>query len=438
MYDRSVKIAILGYGVQGRSAYEYWKKSGAEITICDYKTGIKLPPGTQGSLGEDYLKNLEQYDTLVRSPSVKPEEIVKNNSPEILNKITSVTNEFLKICPTKNIIGVTGTKGKGTTSMLLTKMLKASGKSVHLGGNIGTPPLDLLKNNIQESDWVVLELANFQTIDLVHSPHIAVCLLVVPEHLDWHSDELHYYDSKKPMFKHQTEDDFAIYFSKNKLSEEITSVSKGQKIPYYEKPGAIIENNELVIANETICSVKDFKLPGEHNWQNICAATTAFWQIENNVQAIQKVAKSFSGLPYRLELVREVKGVKYYNDSFGTAPETAQVAIKAFTEPKILILGGSDKGLSFSGLAKTVSENNVKKVLLIGLMAEKIREELEKAGYKDYVPGGKDIDEIVQNAQKAAEPGDVVLFSTACASFDMFENYKDRGDKFNRAVIELS
>lgn len=438
MYDRSVKIAILGYGVQGRSAYDYWKKSGAEITICDYKTDIKLPPGTQGSLGEDYLKNLEQYDTLVRSPSVKPEEIVKNNSSEILNKITSVTNEFLKICPTKNIIGVTGTKGKGTTSMLIAKMLKASGKSVHLGGNIGTPPLDLLKNNIQESDWVVLELANFQTMDLAYSPHIAVCLLIVPEHLDWHSDELHYYDSKKPLFKHQTEDDFAIYFSKNKLSEEITSVSKGQKIPYYEKPGAIIENNELVIAGKTICSVKDFKLPGEHNWQNICAATTAFWQIEENGQAIQKVVKSFSGLPYRLELVREVKGVKYYNDSFGTAPETAQVAIKSFPEPKILILGGSDKGLSFSGLAKTVSENNVKKVLLIGLMAEKIREELEKAGYKDYIPGGKNIDEIVQNAQKAAEPGDVVLFSTACASFDMFENYKDRGDKFNRAVIELS
>lgn len=433
-----MKIAILGYGEQGRSAYDYWKKPENEITICDKNTELEIPLYANKQLGEHYLKNLGKFDLVVRSPSVAPEDIVKNNTTEISEKVTSVTNEFFKVCPTKNIIGVTGTKGKGTTSSLIAEMLKASKKRVHLGGNIGTPPLDLLKNDIKESNWVVLELANFQLIDIKHSPHIGVCLMIVPEHLDWHPDERHYYDSKKPLFKHQAENDFAVYFSENDLSKEITSVGKGRKIPYYEKPGAIIENNSLVIDGQTICSINDFKLPGEHNWQNICAAATAFWQIESNIEVIKKVVTSFSGLPYRLELVREVDGVKYYNDSFGTAPETAQVAIKAFSEPKILILGGSDKGLSFSGLAKTVSENNVKKVLLIGLMAGKIREEFEKAGYKDYIPGGENIDEIVQNAQKAAEPGDVVLFSTACASFDMFKNYKDRGDKFNRAVIELS
>jgi UDP-N-acetylmuramoylalanine--D-glutamate ligase len=240
------------------------------------------------------------------------------------------------------------------------------------------------------------------------------------------------------LFDHQTTDDFAVYFSKNKLSEEIASEGKGRKIPYYEKPGAVIENGNLVIGDKAICSVKSFKLPGEHNWQNMCAATTALWQVENNTKAIEKVATSFSGLPYRLELVREVEGVKYYNDSFGTTPETAQVAIKAFSQPEILILGGSDKGSDYNGLAKTIAQNNVKKVLLIGKMAEKIRTELDKTGYRNYIEGGKSIEEIVQNAANASEPGDIVLFSTACASFDMFKNYKDRGDKFTRAVIELS
>lgn len=438
MYDRSVKIAILGYGEQGRSAYEYWNKPENEITVCDEDTDIKLPGDVSNQLGKDYLDNLDRFDLIVRSPSILPEDITERNSSKILEKTTSVTNEFFKICPTKNIIGITGTKGKGTTSTLLARMLESTGKRVHLGGNIGVAPLDLLKNDIQENDWVVLELANFQLIDLRHSPPIAVCLMIAPEHLDWHSDEKHYYDSKKPLFKHQTADDFAIYFGDSNRSAEIASIGKGRKIPYCQKPGALIENNNLVINSEVICSTKDFKLPGEHNWQNICAAATAFWQVEKNPQAIKEVATTFSGLPYRLELVKEIDGVKYYNDSFGTTPETAQVAVKAFSEPKILILGGSDKGLDYTGLAKTVVENNVKKVLLIGLMAEKIRSALDDAGYKNYAEGGKTIEEIIKNAREASEPGDIILFSTACASFDMFKNYKDRGDKFTRAVNSLT
>ncbi|HEX5798262.1 MAG TPA: Mur ligase family protein, partial [Candidatus Saccharimonadales bacterium] len=276
-----MKIAILGYGEQGRSAYDYWKKPENEITICDKNTELKIPPFTNKQLGKNYLKNLSEFDLLVRSPSVAPEDIVKNNTPEILEKVTSVTNEFFKACPTKNIIGVTGTKGKGTTSSLIAEMLKAAKKHVHIGGNIGTPPLDLLKDGIGQDDYVVLELANFQLIDLKYSPPIAVCLMVAPEHLDWHPHEDHYYDSKKPLFKHQSEKDYVIYFAKNDLSKKIVSSGKGQKIPYYEKPGAVIENGNLVIGNKTICSTADFKLPGEHNWQNICAATTAFWQIEN-------------------------------------------------------------------------------------------------------------------------------------------------------------
>ncbi len=433
-----MKIAILGFGVQGRSAYEYWKSPENEITICDVNNKAGIPDSAKSRIGEDYLTNLNEFDLIVRSPSVAPEAIAENNSPEILEKVTSVTNEFFRVCPSQNIIGITGTKGKGTTSTLIARMLEASGKRVHLGGNIGVAPLDLLKNNIAQDDWVILELANFQTIDLQYSPYIAVCLMVVPEHLDWHSNEEHYYNSKKPLFTHQKESDFAVYFAKNDVSREIANKGNAQKIPYYQKPGAVIEDGNLVIGGEIICSVKDFKLPGKHNWQNICAAATTFWQVEKNRDAIRDTVTIFSGLPYRLELVGEVDGVKYINDSFGTSPETARVAIEAFAQPKILILGGSDKGLDYAELGRTVAENNVKKVLLIGRMAEKIRQALETAGYKNYIDGGRDIFEIVNNAKDTSEPGDVVLFSTACASFDMFENYKDRGDKFNQAVRELS
>lgn len=179
-----MKIAILGYGEQGRAAYEYWNRNGNNITVCDQNESVELPANVDKQLGKNYLHDLEIFDLIVRSPSVHPSDISDANSSAILDKVTTVTDEFFRVCPTKNIIGVTGTKGKGTTSTLIARMLEADGKTVHLGGNIGTPPLDMLKAGIEDKDWVVLELANFQLIDIKHSPHIAVCLMVVPEHMD--------------------------------------------------------------------------------------------------------------------------------------------------------------------------------------------------------------------------------------------------------------
>ena len=183
-----MKIAILGFGKQGLSAYDYWKGPDNAITICDENEVLELPEGTSGQLGQNYLHELDKFDLIVRSPSVHPKDITVANSPATLDKVTSVTNEFFRVCPSKNIVGVTGTKGKGTTSTLIAKILEADGKKVHIGGNIGTPPLDMLKNGIEPEDWVVLELANFQLIDLNYSPKIAVCLMIAPEHLDWHTD----------------------------------------------------------------------------------------------------------------------------------------------------------------------------------------------------------------------------------------------------------
>jgi UDP-N-acetylmuramoylalanine--D-glutamate ligase len=431
-----VKIAILGYGLQGRSAYEYWR-DGNEITVCDNNESLELPDDVERQLGPDHLKGLDKFDLIVRSPIVYPGDITKANSPAILKKVTTVTNEFFKVCPTRNVIGVTGTKGKGTTSTLVAKMLEAAGKRVHLGGNIGRPPLDMLKDNMQPDDWVVLELANFQLIDLKYSPHIAICLMVVPEHLDWHESLDEYTDTKSRLFAHQTGEDLAIYLAGNDTSKRIASAGQGKTIPYLEKPGATVKDGSVVIDGQKICGVNELKLLGRHNWQNVCAAVTAVWQIEKDTGAIRSVLTSFSGMEHRLELVRELDGVRYYDDSFGTTPETAIVAIQAFEEPKVIILGGSDKGADYGELARVIAKSNIRKVILIGDQAARIGRALKDAGVMDTVPGGKTIEEVAGTARAESKPGDVVLLSPACASFDMFENYQERGDKFKQAVLGL-
>lgn len=433
-----MQIAILGYGSQGHAAYEYWNAPGNHITICDHNRSIDLPNGVGIQLGDNSLANLGHFDLIIRSPIIHPNDIVAANSPEILQKVTTVTNEFMRVCPTKNIIGVTGTKGKGTTATLITKMLEAAGKRVHLGGNIGTPPLELLKNNITETDWVVLELANFQLIDLLASPPIAVCLMVTEEHLNWHKNMDEYVTSKQQMFKWQKPEDIAIYYSENELSKKIASVSGGQKTPYMQGPGALVKDNVVTIDSRPICNTSELKLLGKHNWQNACAAVTAVWPITKDVAAIAGVLKSFKGLEHRLELVREFKGVRYYDDSFGTTPETAIVAIEAFDQPKIVILGGSDKGASYEELAKVVKQNDIRQVLTIGDTGPTIEQVLRENGFNNVTAGGTTMRQIVTNAARAAKPSDVVLLSTACASFGMFKDYKDRGEQFKQAVLTLS
>ena len=433
-----MKVAILGFGSQGRAAYEYWSAKGDEITVCDRAQPDGLPADLATRIGDDYLKGLDAFDLIVRSPSIHPRDIVAANSPEILQKVTTVTDEFLRVCPTKNTIGVTGTKGKGTTSSLIARMLEADGKRVHLGGNIGIPPLDLLKNDIRPDDWVVLELANFQLIDLTVSPHIAVCLMVAPEHLDWHPDIKEYYQAKSQLFAHQATDDIAIYYAANDDSKRIAESGPGRKLPFMTEPGAVVSDENIVIDGQVVVNVNELKLLGRHNWQNACAAVTAVWQVTQNVEAIRSVLTSFTGLEHRLEFVRELDGVKYYDDSFGTTPETAIVAMQAFAQPKVIILGGSDKGASYDELARTVVGSNVRHALLIGDQAERIRQSLDAAGYHDHGHGGDNMTEIVDNARSQAQSGDIVLLSTGCASFGMFKNYKDRGEQFANAVRALS
>jgi UDP-N-acetylmuramoylalanine--D-glutamate ligase len=248
-----------------------------------------------------------------------------------------------------------------------------------------------------------------------------------------------YLEAKQHLFKEQSEQDVAVYYAKDDFSKEIVKPSKGRKIPYYESPGAFVdENSNIVIDGNVICHTNELKLLGKHNWQNACAAVTSVWSIVKNVEAMRQVLTTFGGLEHRLEFVRELNGFKFYNDSFGTTPETAMVALQTFEEPKVVIIGGSDKGSGYDDLAKVVKESSIRKVLLIGDQAPHIQAALDAVGFNNYMPGGTAMADIVNNARAQAQPGDIVLLSPACASFDMFVDYKDRGVQFKQAVQALA
>jgi UDP-N-acetylmuramoylalanine--D-glutamate ligase len=430
-----MNVAIVGFGVEGESALPYWQSKDANVTVCDQDPDIKVPEGVKTQLGPDYLDNLARFDVVVRTVGMHPQKILDKN-PDIANKITTNIEEFLRVCPTKNVIGVTGTKGKGTTCTLITKMLEAAGKHAFLGGNYGVPAFSFLPE-LTEDSWVVLELSSYMLYDLRLSPRIAVCLMVVPEHLDWHKGKEDYFRAKSNLFARQKEGDIAIYYSENEISRRIADHGAGRKIPFYAEPGAHVQDGKIIIEGAEICLTDELKLLGQHNWQNACAAVTAFWQAEQNAEAARQVLTTFAGLPHRLEFVREVDGVKYYDDSFATTPESTEVAVKSFDVPKILILGGSDKGVEYDQLAEVVASSNVRKVFAIGQMGDKITAALNKTGFANVAPGGNTMEEIVANCRDAAQPGDVVLLSTACASFDMFKNYKDRANQFKAAVNAL-
>jgi len=442
-----MKVAILGYDVDGASSTGYFHKLGAEITICDQKTDLLLPGYATPKLGADYLKDLDQFDVLVRTPGLYPQKIVDANpqAPKILDKVTTSINIFFGKCP-GSIIGVTGTKGKGTTCTLIYKMLKAAGKKVFLGGNIGTNPLDFI-SEVTANSWVVLELSNFQLIDFKYSPKIGVCLMMAPEHQDWHKTVKEYYETKKNLFIRQGENDRTVYDYTNPYSKQTVAVSGGSLVPYAVaeenktspiKEGAYVEGKKIYFKDTFICNVDEVALLGRHNLDNVCAAIASVWKIINgNVEIIKKVVSSFSGMEHRLEYVREVDGVKYYNDSFATTPESTIAAIRAFKQPKVIILGGHDKKIPLFDVVSEITKSNIRQVVVIGETGEQIIKLLTERGFDNISLGGNTMEEIVKTAKKVAQPGDVVLLSTACASFGLFRNYKDRGDQFKNVVNDL-
>lgn len=442
-----MNVALIGYGIENQAAYRYFLTKGASITVCDQNPAIAIPEGVQSQLGEPYLADLDRFDLIIRTVGMHPSIILEAN-PSVGEKITTAVNIFFEECTTP-IIGVTGTKGKGTTSTLIHKILEAAGKKAVLAGNIGTPMLDTL-TEANTSDYVVLELSSFQLQDITHSPHIAVCLMVVPEHLNWHADLAEYIDAKTNMFRYQNSNDIAVYNALNTTSRDIAASSASLHALTYAVPKidneisdsettVLVRDNTIFYNSTPVMSTNDVALLGKHNLENVSAAIAATWDIiEGDSNIIKSVVTSFTGLEYRLQFIREVHGVKYYNDSFSTTPETAIAALNSFDQPTIIILGGSDKGIPFDSLVQEVKNRNVKQVLAIGDTGSVIAKMLQNVGYESVnTEGLDDMKSIIEKAASLADEGDIVLLSTGCASFDMFKNYKDRGDQFNQAVQAL-
>ncbi|MGB9911168.1 MAG: UDP-N-acetylmuramoyl-L-alanine--D-glutamate ligase [Microgenomates group bacterium] len=440
------KIAILGLGIEGEDVCQFLLNQGIkEITVFDQKNDqeikekIKKLKIKNYFLGENYLKKgLMDFDIIFRSPGFRPSLPEIEEAKKAGKIITSATKLFFDLCPGK-IIGVTGTKGKGTTSTLIYEILKKDGKKVYLGGNIGEPVLKILPY-LDKKSWVVLELSSFQLIDLEKSPHIAVVLFIAPEHLDYHSSFEEYLLAKSNIVRHQTKQDFAVINADNQNSCSLAKLTSGQ-VFYFSRQkkvkGAYIKNKKIYLFEKLIGSTEKLQLLGEHNWENVCAAITAGYLAGVNFKSFSAVF-GFKGLEHRLEFVREINGVKFYNDSFSTTPETTIAAIKAFKSPIILILGGSEKGSDYSQLGKEVANSLVKTVILVGLTALKIKKALLKGGFKGKIIfRPKTMKEIVNLAFKEAKKGDIILLSPACASFDMFKNYKDRGWQFKNYVSTL-
>lgn len=409
MNYEGVKIAVIGYGIEGQDAEKFLKSKGANVTILDKKDN------------ENYLDNLDAYQLIVRSPGVYPfkKELVNARNNDI--KIITPTQIFFEEFAGK-IIGVTGTKGKGTTSTLIYEILNCAGFDVHLAGNIGKSPLELLPILTKDS-FVILEMSSFQLIDLPYSPHISVVLNITSDHMDWHLNQDEYIDAKKNIVSHQTGSDWAVINDEYEVSKSFSNLTKANIVTFSKIKLDEKFKNGLI-------------LRGVHNHENIAAAVEVAKILKVNEDVIIKTVKNFKGLVHRLEFVRELNGIKFYNDSFATGPQPTIAAIKSFSEPETIVLGGSDKGLNYQELGDSVEmQENVKNVILIGQIREQIKKHIKNKTVIDL--GFASMKDIVKTANDVTEKGGVVILSPAAASFDMFKDYKDRGNQFKAEVNKL-
>lgn len=426
-----MKVAVAGYGQEGEANYRYWQKLGAKLTILDEnQPNLELPTNAEVKIGLNCFDDLRQYDLVVRTAGLNP------NKLKSAKKVWSATNEFFAQCPA-SIIGITGTKGKGTTSSLIAEILQAAGETVHLLGNIGVPALSEL-SKIKSSDFVVFELSSFQLWDLEKSPETAVVLMIAPDHMDVHASMAEYIDAKANIGVHQKQEDLLVYHPTNTYSAEAAQKSAAQKRRYLTQEGAYIQNNKVCIEEVEVCAISEIGLIGPHNLENVCAAVTAAWNYTQDTNAIKQGIINFKGLPHRLEFVAERNMVKFYNDSQATGPDSTIAAIRSFSEPVVLILGGSDKGLDVDPVINELDEN-IHRVVLVGQSAENLEELCMARNFNHYINLGlnTNMQEIVSEAIKLSSPGGVVLLSPAHASFGMFKNYQDRGDQFKNIVKAL-
>ena len=446
------KIAMCGIGVSNTPLILNFLKQGARVIACDRRERELIgtiaddleAAGAELKLGEGYLDNLE-VDIIFRTPGMNFHlpELEKARKRGIA--VTSEMEVFFDLCPA-TIFAVTGSDGKTTTTTLIAKMLEAEGKRVFVGGNIGTPLLPEIEN-ITADDFVVAELSSFQLISMRKSPDIAIVTNVAPNHLDVHKDMDEYVQAKKNILLHQNAFSRTVLNRDNDITEEFRKDVRGQSLGFsmtkrLNNGAWLADDGMLHMAyrgiDVPVVDRKEIRVLGDHNVENYLTAIAAVWGYVG-VDNICKVAREFGGVEHRIEFVREVNGVKYYNDSIASSPTRTIAGLKAFDQKVMLIAGGYDKHIPFEPMMPYVVEK-VKTLYLCGDTADKIEQCLRSfEGYcgAPEIVRVKDIAEAVATAHKTATAGDVVTLSPACASFDSYPNFVARGNHFKQLVNEL-
>lgn len=444
------KTAVIGIGVSNTIVTRFLISSGAEVTAFDKKTKEQLGEsydvlndlGCRFSLGENYLANLAcGFDYVFRTPGMRfdiPEivEAKKNGA-----QITSEMELLFELCPCK-IFGVTGSDGKTTTTSLINLMLKESGYKTWLGGNIGTPLLDKVKE-MNENDMVVVEMSSFQLQTFKQSPNISVITNLSPNHLDYHKNMEEYIDAKKNIFRFQQKDERLILNFDNEITKRL-ALEANSNVTFFSRlnkldKGVFADNDSIFIKTENdvteIMKISDIKLPGIHNIENYLAAIAATYEYVN-VKNIKIIANTFTGVEHRIEFVRELQGVKFYNDSIASSPSRTRAGLNSFNQKVILIAGGYDKKIPFDELGKDIAQR-VKSLYLIGITADKIEAAVRVVDKNFPIIKCISLEETVNLAFSNASHDDIIIMSPACASFDMYKNFEERGNAFKRIVNNL-
>lgn len=428
------RIAIIGIGVSNLPLLDYLFELGSDVTIfSDKKIEVDLSKYNY-KVYEDGLGLLKGFDIIFRSPGCLPtrSEIVKEKERGCY--VTTEVQEVIKLTPSK-VIGVTGSDGKTTTTTLIDLVLRSSGYKTFLGGNIGTPLFTKIKD-MTKDDIVVLELSSFQLMDMEVSPDISVITNIVPNHLDKHKDMDEYIDSKCNIFRHGSgklilNDDNEI--TKNlKSDRDIRYFSRTHKTnSFYTIDGYIYFEGKEVL------DCKKLKLRGVHNYENICTCLAATSELIDFPKALKAIC-DFGGVEHRLEFVREINEVKWYNDSVSSSPTRTIAGLESYPERIVLIAGGYDKNLDYTPIAKPIL-NHVSKLILFGATSDKIYNAVmnEKTNEDIEIYREKTLDDVINRAYSVSIPGEVVLFSPASASFDMFKNFADRGIQFKNKVNKI-
>ena len=439
------KIAVLGLGVSNRPLVRLLLEFGCDVVGCDKTPREKLDDevlaleaaGCKLHVGEGYLDGV-QADVVFRTPGMHPGNPAIQALKSRGAKITSEMEVFFEVCPC-HLIAVTGSDGKTTTTTLVSEMLKASGKTVWLGGNIGTPLLPLCRQ-MKKEDFAVVELSSFQLMDMERSPQRALITNLAPNHLDIHKDMEEYVEAKKNIYRFQDETGILVLNVDNAITSQLRGNGETRYFSREKRTNCVWEEDGVIYRRgEKILESKDILIPGTHNIENYMAAIALVEGLATD-DAIRQVARAFGGVEHRIELVRTLNGVRYYNDSIASSPTRTIAGLRSFPNKVILIAGGYDKHIPFDVLGPEIREH-VKALFLTGDTAGKIRSAVEgTSGYTGDNPPITEIDdfdEAVLAAHRLAQPGDVVILSPACASFDRFKNFMERGAAFKKIIYEL-